>query len=211
MPVITCPDCGRDVSTLATSCPHCGRPSPAGTTPIAGTGAPPLVEEKLWQGTPSWRLLAGKIAGLVAAVVIIPLIAHFVSVTSTDPVKAADLARAGWWLTALVATVQIVFILAALARIRSTLYTITNQRVMIESGMLTRRVGEIDLRYIDDTQFVQRFSDRLLGIGDVTMVSSDKSLPVYVLRGILDPRSLREMIRANAYQVSQRQIFTRAT
>ncbi|MGZ7032784.1 MAG: zinc ribbon domain-containing protein, partial [Thermoanaerobaculia bacterium] len=34
MPVIACPDCGHDVSTLAPVCPHCGRPSPAGTTPM---------------------------------------------------------------------------------------------------------------------------------------------------------------------------------
>src|SRR3989338_10765011 len=26
MALIQCPDCGRDVSTLATACPNCGRP-----------------------------------------------------------------------------------------------------------------------------------------------------------------------------------------
>ena len=107
--------------------------------------------------------------------------------------------------------VEAVRFFVALARLRSTLYTITNQRVMIERGLLTKALSEIDLRYIDDTQFFQSVTDRLLGIGNVTIISSDKSTPTYVLAGVRDPRNLREMIRSNSYQVSQRQIFTRST
>jgi hypothetical protein len=51
----------------------------------------------------------------------------------------------------------------------------------------------------------------MLGIGNVTIVSSDRTSPNYTLHGIPDPRGVRELIRANAYQVSQRQLFTRAT
>lgn len=29
MPVSPCPDCGKEVSTLAQACPHCGRPMQA--------------------------------------------------------------------------------------------------------------------------------------------------------------------------------------
>ena len=53
--------------------------------------------------------------------------------------------------------------------------------------------------------------DRILGIGSVTLLSSDKTSPQYVLRSIKDPRGVREIIRAEAYQTSQRQIFTRST
>jgi hypothetical protein len=51
----------------------------------------------------------------------------------------------------------------------------------------------------------------MLGIGQVTLISSDKSSPVYTLQNIKDPRGVRELIRSHAYQVSQRQLFTRAT
>ena len=53
--------------------------------------------------------------------------------------------------------------------------------------------------------------DRLLGIGNVTLISSDKAFPTTVLQSIARPRDIREMIRARAYQISQRQLFTRAT
>jgi len=83
--------------------------------------------------------------------------------------------------------------------------------LIIETGIVSKSVEDIDLRTIDDTNFQQRFLERLLGIGNVTIVSSDKVAPTYVLRGIADPRGIREMIRTHVYQVSQRQLFTRAT
>ncbi len=210
MPVIACPDCGRDVSTLAPTCPHCGRPSPAGTAPI--TAPPPAVaEQTLWRGTPSAIKLVWRIVGIVAIVIFVPLIFRWFSMRALDIETAARIMRAGWIITAALVIIEVVRFFYSLLILRSTLYTITNQRVMIERGLVTKSLSEIDLRYIDDTQFFQGPVDRILGIGNVTIISTDKSTPVYVLQGVRDPRALREMIRTNSYQVSQRQIFTRAT
>ncbi|HEY3055439.1 MAG TPA: PH domain-containing protein [Thermoanaerobaculia bacterium] len=211
MPVITCPDCGRDVSTLAAACPHCGRPSPAGTAPMPAASPAALKEETLWRGTPSAKILLGQIVAIIAVLIIVPLITHFIAANITDLEASARAVRIGWWLTAIIVILQLVWLFIALARLRSTMYTVTNQRVMIEKGILSKSVGEIDLRYIDDTQFFQSLGARLLGIGNVTLVSSDKTSPVFVLYGVSDPRGVREVIRSQAYQVSQRQIFTRPT
>lgn len=212
MPVIACPDCGKDVSTLAPACPHCGRPSPAGTVPITSATAPKAVaEETLWRGNPSAMKLIGRIIGIVLILIVVPLIFHYAAARTPDLERSANITKAGWWITALLVLVEAVRFFVALAHLRSTLYTITNQRVMIERGLLTKSLSEIDLRYVDDTQFTQGMIDRMLGVGNVTIISSDKSTPVYVLQGVRDPRNLREVIRSNSYQVSQRQIFTRAT
>jgi uncharacterized membrane protein YdbT with pleckstrin-like domain len=211
MPVIACPDCGRDVSTLAPVCPHCGRPSPAGTTPMPASAAPAMKEETLWRGRPSWATLAAKIAVMFVVLIFVPLIARFLASRAFDLDTSSRIMKIGWLITAVVLLYQLITLLVALFRIRSTVYTITNQRVMIESGLFSKELSEIDLRYIDDTNFYQSFLSRLLGIGNVTVISSDKTTPTYVLRNINDPRAVREMIRAHAYQVSQRQIFTRAT
>lgn len=211
MPVITCPDCGRDVSTLATACPHCGRPSPAGLTPIGVPAHAPAQEKTLWQGTPSPMLLAGYVFGIVAALVVIPLLFRFFGSTMPDEIRAAGLMGTGWIITAILVLVQAVAFLIAWIKLRSTSYTITNQRVQIEQGIFSKTVDEIDLRYVDDSSFTQTLIDRMLGIGNVTLLSSDKTSPNYVLRSIRDPRGVREMVRAEAYNVSQRQVFTRAT
>ena len=211
MPVVTCPDCGREVSTLAAACPHCGRPSPAGFAPITGPVPPTMAEETLWRGSPSWRVLIGKVVAIILTVIVVPLTASVVSSHTNDLEMSGRIMKGGWLVTGILVVWQIVSFLIAMMRLQSTLYTITNQRVMIEEGMLSKSLKEVDLRSIDDTQFFQSVNDRLLGIGNVTVVSSDKAPPVTVLRGIPDPRAVREIIRARAYQVSQRQVFTRAT
>ena len=207
MPVITCPDCGRDVSTMATACPHCGRPSPAGMTPLAGIPGPVRKEETLWQGTPSVALLAGHFAGIVLVLVAIPLFTLFIASGSPDP----GLKNLGWIATAILIAIQSIALVVAWIRLRSTMYRVTNQRVLVEQGIFSKTVDEIDLRYVDDSTFTQSLVERILGIGSVTLISSDKSSPRYVLRSIRDPRGVREMIRAEAYQSSQRQVFTRST
>ena len=205
MPVISCPDCGRDVSTLATACPHCGRPSPAGTAPVAAP-LPPVREETLWSGTPSRILLAGHIAGIVVTAIGLPLLARWFA-----SVGNRDVGIVVWLVAIAVVAIQLIALAVSWIRLRSTLYTVTNQRVIIEQGVFSKRLDEIDLRYVDDSQFEQSLGARILRIGDVTLISSDKTTPRYVLRSIGEPRHIREMIRTAAYEKSQRQIFTRAT
>lgn len=212
MPVIACPDCGRDVSPLAPACPHCGRPSPAAMTPILPTSAPPPAkEESVWSGSPSMALLAGRIAALIVAAVGIPILAYFIASLTEGGDQGAGLVTAGWFITAAVVLIFGISIAAGMVVLRSTRYTITNQRLLVESGLFSKRVDEIDMRLIDDSHFHQGFVHRMLGIGNVTVMSSDKNTPVYTMRGVRDPRAVRELIRARAYEASQRQVFTRPT
>ena len=196
---------------MAAACPHCGRPnSPAAFAQVTGN-APVIAEETLWRGSPSWRVLIGKIVAIILTAILIPLAARFLASYTADLDTSTNITKAGWWITGIAVAWQIISFLIVMLRLQSTIYTITNQRVMIERGMLSKSLNEIDLRYIDDTQFFQSFSERLLGIGNVTLISSDKAFPTTALLGIADPRNVRELIRARAYQVSQRQLFTRAT
>jgi membrane protein YdbS with pleckstrin-like domain len=212
MPVVTCPDCGREVSTMAAACPHCGRPSsPVSYAAPAAATLPVTAEETLWRGSPSARVLVGKIILIILTAILIPVAASFIASQTNDLEMSGRITKIAWLITAIAVFYQLVMFLIVMVRLQSTIYTITNQRVMIERGMLSKSLNEIDLRYIDDTQFFQSFTDRLLGIGNVTLISSDKAFPTTMLHGIAKPRDIREMIRARAYQVSQRQLFTRAT
>jgi uncharacterized membrane protein YdbT with pleckstrin-like domain len=194
---------------MAAACPHCGRPS----SPVsyAAPAATPVAEETLWRGSPSARVLVGKIILIVLTAILILVATRFIASQPNDIATRSQIRNIGLLIAAIAVFWQIVTFLIAMVRLQSTSYTITNQRVMIELGMLSKSLNEIDLRYIDDTQFFQSFADRLLGIGNVTLISSDKAFPTTVLHGITKPRDIREMIRARAYQVSQRQLFTRST
>ncbi len=53
MPLTTCPDCNREISTSAAACPGCGRPM-AAATPLASVVAAP---EKKKTGCAAWGCL----------------------------------------------------------------------------------------------------------------------------------------------------------
>src|SRR5712691_4867029 len=140
MALVKCPDCGRDVSTAATACPQCGRPMAAVAAPPAQPA--PGKEETLWHGTPSSLLAFGKIIQAVLVAIVLPLIYYF----GSD--FLAQYSVIVWAIIAIVILWQIVNVIVALARIKTTTYTITTQRVIIESGLTSKSVEDIDLRYV---------------------------------------------------------------
>ena len=153
------------------------------------------------------KLLIGRWVALVVCAIGIPLLFYMLSRADDDP----GLTIMGMVISVIATVVAAVSLVAGIIILRSTKYTITNQRILIEKGLFSKSVGEIDMRLIDDSQFAQNFFHRLLGIGQVTVMSSDKNSPEFVLQGVSDPRAIRELIRTHSYQASQRQLFTRPT
>jgi hypothetical protein len=77
MPLTSCPDCEKEVSTLASSCPHCGRPMHEADTPAWSPAQarqleeincrpdqPPAVSPGFMRGLGVLLLLGGIMAGL---------------------------------------------------------------------------------------------------------------------------------------------------
>lgn len=234
MALVACPECGQQISTSAASCPHCGRPSGVavaqnaatwpGVVSAGGAAAVPAPEQTLWQGGPSIALLYGQILRLVIQLLVLIVIGYFAIVkglpalasSSSDlgsfVAEHADKLTLGIVAFLALAVIPSVFaLIMAAARNRTTHYRVTNQRIIIESGLFSRSLEEIDMRSVDDIEFRQSFLERVFGIGEIAVVSTDKVAPRRALHGIRDPRNTRELIRAAAYGVSQRQLFTRST
>jgi uncharacterized membrane protein YdbT with pleckstrin-like domain len=190
----------------------------------AGPAGPPGAERVLWEGTPSAKALVGAIAaaalfaavlGLAAYLAYHPLLT-FVSGLSPDAARAVARHRDDVFLV--VVGVVILLVLGRLVRLgwrlavlKSHRYRITDQRMVIESGVLSRRIDEMDMRTVEDLEFQQSLVERLLGIGDITIISSDRSNARTRLVGLARPRELRELIRSSAYQATHGQLFTRQT
>ncbi len=80
-------------------------------------------------------------------------------------------------------------------RIKKTTYTITNQRLRIGTGIIARDIEEVELYRVLDSAVEQSALDRMLGIGTVTINSSDERQPVVKLERIPAPRDVREHLR----------------
>jgi uncharacterized membrane protein YdbT with pleckstrin-like domain len=91
-----------------------------------------------------------------------------------------------WWL-ALLGGVLIVWLveLCALAYWRiSDSYVLTAQRLVHESGILSRTTDRIELLDIDDVTVKQGLIERFLGVGTIHILSSDRTSPKLDLIGI---------------------------
>jgi uncharacterized membrane protein YdbT with pleckstrin-like domain len=78
---------------------------------------------------------------------------------------------------------------------RCTRYEVTTERLSVETGVLSKRVEELELYRVKDTAFDQPFLLRLVGLGNVILRSSDRSDPELMLRALREGRQLRENIR----------------
>lgn len=63
-------------------------------------------------------------------------------------------------------------------------YELTSQRFIHKTGLLTRRSDRIEVIDIDDVSYQQGPVQRLLGVGSIDIISSDRSDPELTLVGI---------------------------
>jgi uncharacterized membrane protein YdbT with pleckstrin-like domain len=213
------------VSSAAPACPQCGRPlTPAAPAIAAPAGRSPGAEEVVWEGVPSFKAMLVEIIITALYAIALPIVV----LLAFDPVLSlvAGLGRPAAELvgddrpTIKLVVMVLVGVVAGLrvaklgwhiAVLRSHHYRVSNQRIVIESGALSKRIDEIDMRTVEDIEFQQRFLQRLLGIGEIVVVAADKKMGRFRLLGVENPRDIRELIRGSAFQATQGQLFTRST
>jgi len=79
---------------------------------------------------------------------------------------------------------------------QSTQYELTSQRLRVRTGILNRRLNEIELYRVQDYVMDQPLFLRLLGCGNLTIISSDVTTPELVMKAIAGVEPVREQLRA---------------
>jgi len=74
-------------------------------------------------------------------------------------------------------------------------YTITDERIRITEGILGKARENVELVRIQDVDFSQTFSERLLNLGDINIMSHDSSNPTIQLKNVKDPETVYEILR----------------
>jgi uncharacterized membrane protein YdbT with pleckstrin-like domain len=78
---------------------------------------------------------------------------------------------------------------------RTTVYELTTQRLRKSSGILNRKVDELELFRVKDYAMEQPFLLRMLGLGNLTLVTSDASTPTVAIKAIAAVEEVREKLR----------------
>jgi uncharacterized membrane protein YdbT with pleckstrin-like domain len=79
---------------------------------------------------------------------------------------------------------------------KTTEYELTTQRFKTRSGILNRKLDELELFRVRDYGMDQPLMLRIFGLGNITMMTSDASSPTVALRAIADVESVREKLRS---------------
>lgn len=89
------------------------------------------------------------------------------------------------------------WLLPAWWRSRSRRYRLTTKRVVVESGVLGKRLEQVDLYRVNDYTVVRPIGQRVLGTGNLILRTLDRTSPVVAIVGIrTDVVALYERIRA---------------
>ena len=75
-----------------------------------------------------------------------------------------------------------------------TRYAMSEDRLFTSVGFLNIKDDEILLYRVRDIDTKRTLGQRLFGVGTVTVVSSDKTMPNMVLKNIKNPVEVKEMI-----------------
>lgn len=101
-------------------------------------------------------------------------------------------------------TVGLAVIYFAIRR-KSTFYKITTERVVIESGLFSKRMEQIDIYRINDYVVERPFSQRLLGTGNLVLSALDRSTPQLRIEGLkTDMMKLYERVRTATEEEKRR-------
>jgi uncharacterized membrane protein YdbT with pleckstrin-like domain len=136
-------------------------------------------EKVVFEGHPSWRsIISFYVRGLLIAAV-----AGGIAALVTAIGDSVD-----WAIVALVAVVVFaaVVVIGFVRRITTT-YTITNQRLHIRTGILTKRVQQTKLERVQNVNTHQTFVDRLLRVGLVDFDTAGTDDSDFTFHGVNNP------------------------
>lgn len=87
-------------------------------------------------------------------------------------------------------------------------YTITDERIRITEGVFGKARENIELVRIQDMDYSQTLSERMLNLGDIKIRSHDPSHPLVTLKNVKDPEAVYEILRRAVLHARKKHNFT---
>jgi uncharacterized membrane protein YdbT with pleckstrin-like domain len=143
-------------------------------------------EEVIFEGHPSWRaMLAFYIQGLLAVLVVGAIVAGVTALG--NGVK--------WGLVAAVVVVGAALLIVGglIARI-ATVYTITNQRLRIKRGILSKKVQQTRIDRVQNVNTNQSVLERVLRVGTVDFDTAGTDDSDFTFAGVSSPARVVEAV-----------------
>ncbi len=138
-------------------------------------------ESLVWQGRPSPRAMVSYYAKWIL-LGLVPVVG-----------AVAFSWQQAWGALASAVIIAMALITGWLRRI-ATLYTITDRRIVIRNGILSRREHEAHIDRVQNVNLSQSLFDRLFGVGSLDFDTAGTEDADFTFAGIADPGALRARV-----------------
>jgi uncharacterized membrane protein YdbT with pleckstrin-like domain len=140
-------------------------------------------EQVFFHGHPSWRAILDFYAKGIAAAAVAGIAAGLVTAIANGHVQV------GWIVAVVLVCFLVVLVVGAVKRARTT-YTITNERLTIDQGLMSRNVQETRLERIQNVNSRQSLLERLLRVGTVDFDTAAGAEYDFAFRGVANPHEI---------------------
>ena len=82
-----------------------------------------------------------------------------------------------------------------------TRYSLSEDRLFISEGFLSIKDDEVLLYRVRDIDTRRSLWQRIFGVGTITVISSDKTMPTLVLKNVKDPVFVKELIHTQVEEM----------
>jgi uncharacterized membrane protein YdbT with pleckstrin-like domain len=135
-------------------------------------------EQMIFEGHPSWRAILGFYLKGIAIAAAVAAVAKLIFDTSNGTVFLIVAAVIG--LTVLIGFIKRV----------ATTYSITNRRLNIKRGIISREIQETRLERVQNVNFRQSVYQRIMQIGDVDFDTAATDDYNFVFAGVANPEDV---------------------
>ena len=108
-----------------------------------------------------------------------------------------------WWFVLCILVIPIPFAVWKWLVVANTKYTLTTQRFRVRTGVLSKEFDDLELYRVKDLTMRQAFIERMAGLGEITMITSDATTPMVRLHAIAEPMQVHDAVR-NAVEKCRR-------
>jgi uncharacterized membrane protein YdbT with pleckstrin-like domain len=144
-------------------------------------------EQVLYEGHPSWRAILDFYIKGIAATAVICLLVALATGTIGDKTDSG--------LVTIIALVGVAgTILVGFIKRVATSYTITNRRLHIKRGIVSRTIQETRLERVQNVNYSQSVLQRMLQVGDVDFDTAAGDDYNFVFAGVSEPADVVHMV-----------------
>jgi membrane protein YdbS with pleckstrin-like domain len=97
-----------------------------------------------------------------------------------------------------IAAAAVIIFLFKIMKLKSVSYKITPDRIEWSRGIMQRRVDNIDMFRIVDMKMERSLPDILVGIGSITLITSDKTDPTFKFEKLRGSKQLYDIIKKSS-------------